>query len=143
VKELRTEIEINANSDIVWNVLIDFNKYDQWNPFIRKIIGEPIEGSRIDIFIETPGGKNRKYEPTVTTVNPELELRWLGKSWALNGEHIFSIEKIREGYVRFIQRELFGGLLTGFFGKSLDTDIRQGFEEMNKALKERAEHRTG
>jgi hypothetical protein len=34
---------------------------------------------------------------------------------------------------------VFDGLLTSLFGKSLDTDVKQGFEEMNKALKERAE----
>jgi hypothetical protein len=142
LKELRTEIEINTSPERVWKILTDFNKYEQWNPFIHKIIGQPKEGAKIEIHIETPGGKNRKYGPTLTKVDEGRELRWLGKSslpWFLNGEHIFAIEKLDSQRVRFIQREVFDGLLTLLFGKSLDTDVRQGLEEMNRALKERAE----
>jgi hypothetical protein len=142
VKEVRTEIEINAGPERVWKILSDFERYEQWNPFINSIIGQVKEGSKIEIHIETPAGKKRKYEPVVTRVDPGRELRWVGKSWVLNGEHIFTIEQLQEGRVRFVQREVFDGLLTGFFGKSLDTDIKQGFEGMNMALKERAESAT-
>lgn len=142
MKELRTEIEINTSPERVWKILTDFDKYEQWNPFIHKIIGQPKQGARIEIHIETPGGKNRKYGPTLTKVDEGRELRWLGKSSLpgfLNGEHIFAIEQLGPQRIRFVQREVFDGLLTSLFGKSLDTDVRQGLEEMNRALKERAE----
>ena len=142
MKELRTEIEINSSPERVWKILTDFDKYEQWNPFIHKIIGQPKEGTKIEIHIETPGGKNRKYGPTLTKVDEGRELRWLGKSSLpgfLNGEHIFAIEQLGPQRIRFVQREVFDGLLTSLFGKSLDTDVRQGLEEMNRALKERAE----
>jgi hypothetical protein len=139
VKEVRTEVEIGAGPERVWQILADFEKYDQWNPFINRITGQAKQGARIEIHIETPGGKSRKYEPTITKVDQGRELRWLGKSWLLNGEHIFTIEPLQAERVRFVHREVFDGLLTSLFGKSLDTDVKQGFEEMNKALKERAE----
>ena len=138
MKEVSTEVEIHASPEKIWNILADFEKYEQWNPFINRIIGQAKEGSRIEIHLETPSGKKRKYEPVVTRVDPGRELRWMGKSWVLNGEHVFTIEQ-QEGRVRFTQREVFDGLLTGLFGKSLDTDIKAGLEEMNRALKERAE----
>jgi hypothetical protein len=142
LREVRTEIEINTSPERVWKILIDFDKYEQWNPFIHKIIGEPKEGAKIEIHIETPGGKNRKYGPTLTKVDEGRELRWLGKSSLpgfLNGEHIFAIEQLEPKRIRFVQSEVFDGLLTSLFGKSLDTDVRLGLEEMNRALKERAE----
>ena len=139
MKEVRTEIEINADPEKVWKILTDFEKYDHWNPFIKRIIGQAKEGNKIEIHIETPGGKNRKYGPEVTKVEHEHELRWLGKSLLLNGEHIFTIERLQAGRVKFVHRELFDGLLTSIFGKSLDTDVKQGFDEMNRALKEKAE----
>jgi hypothetical protein len=142
VKEVRSEIEINSYPESVWRILIDFAAYDQWNPFINKIIGAPTEGSKIDLYIETPSGKNRKYSPRITRVEEGRELRWFGKSSLpgfLNAEHIFIIEELQPERVRFIQRELFDGLLTRVFGKSVDTDIRQGFQDMNDALKKRAE----
>ena len=142
MKEVRSEIEINSYPESVWRILIDFGAYDQWNPFINKIIGAPTEGSKIDIYIETPSGKNRKYSPRITKVQEGRELRWFGKSSLpgfLNAEHIFTIEELQPERVRFIQRELFDGLLTRVFGKGVDTDIRQGFQDMNDALKKRAE----
>jgi hypothetical protein len=145
VKEVRSEIEINSYPESVWKILIDFGTYEQWNPFINKIIGNPSEGSRIHIYIETPSGKSRKYSPRVTKVEEGRELRWFGKSSLpgfLNAEHIFTIEELQPERVRFIQREVFNGLLTQFLGKGLDTDVRQGFQDMNEALKKRAEHKS-
>jgi hypothetical protein len=142
MKEVRTEIEIGTDPERVWKILTDFEKYDQWNPFINRITGQAKQGAKIEIHIETPGGKRRKYGPTVTKVDQGRELRWLGKSWLLNGEHIYTIEPLQAERVRFVHREVFDGLLTSLFGKSLDTDVKQGFEEMNKALKERAERTT-
>ena len=142
MKEVRTEIKINSTPEKVWKILVDFEKYYQWNPFIPWIIGKAQEGSKIEIHIDTPGGKKRKYRPTITKLVQGRELRWLGKSslpGILNGEHIFIIEKLEQDRVLFINREVFDGLLTSLFGKSVDTDINNGLEEMNRALKERAE----
>lgn len=142
MKEVRSEIEINSYPESVWKILTDFATYDQWNPFINKIIGLPTEGSKIDIYIETPSGKNRKYSPRITKVEEGRELRWFGKSSLpgfLNAEHIFTIEELHPESVRFIQREVFDGLLTRLFGKGLDKDVMQGFQDMNEALKKRAE----
>jgi hypothetical protein len=142
VKEVRTEIEIKSYPESVWKILTDFATYDQWNPFINKIIGLPTEGSKIDISIETPSGKNRKYSPRITKVEEGRELRWFGKSSLpgfLNAEHIFTIEELQPERVRFTQREVFDGLLIRLFGKGLDVDVRQGFQDMNEALKKRAE----
>lgn len=142
MKEVRSEIEIASYPESVWKILTNFATYDQWNPFINKIIGLPTEGSKIDIYIETPSGKNRKYSPTITKVEEGRELRWFGKSSLpgfLNAEHIFTIEELQPESVRFIQREVFDGLLTRLFGKGLDKDVMQGFQDMNEALKKRAE----
>jgi hypothetical protein len=142
VKEVRSEIEINSYPESVWKILTDFVTYDQWNPFINKIIGLPREGDKIDIYIETPSGKKRKYSPKVTKVEEGRELRWFGKSSLpgfLNAEHIFIIEELQPQRVRFIQREVFDGLLAGFFGKGMDSDVKQGFDDMNYALKKHVE----
>ena len=39
MKELKTTIEINASPAKVWEVLLDFEKYPDWNPFIKNIRG--------------------------------------------------------------------------------------------------------
>ena len=142
MKEVRTEITILANPERIWHVLVDFPKYQEWNPFIEEISGELQTGSRLKIHIKTPRGKNRSYEPQITKLVPNKELRWIGKGMLpglLDGEHIFAIEPLDEGKTLFVQSEIFNGFLVSMFGKTLDKEIRQGFEEMNQALKKRVE----
>lgn len=38
--ELNTEIEIRASAEKVRNVLMDFDAYPKWNPFVREISGK-------------------------------------------------------------------------------------------------------
>ena len=58
--------------------------------------------------------------------------------WLFDGEQAFTIEPSPENLVKFIQSEKFTGLLVPFVGGLL-RDTRRGFEEMNRALKRRAE----
>ena len=142
MKELRTEIEIQASAERVWQLLTDFPSFPQWNPFIRKASGKVQVGERLDINIQPSGASGMTFRPTVLKAEPNRELRWLGHlliSGLFDGEHIFTIEPFGEGRVRFTQREVFTGLLVPLFARGLDTDTRRGFEEMIQALKTRAE----
>ncbi len=143
MKEIKTEIEINASAEKVWQVLTDFAHFPDWNPFIRDIIGAFMEGSKLEIHISTSSGKNRTYRPTLTKVEPNHELRWYGKGLLpglLNGERIFTIEHLEQNHVRLIHREILSGLGTLLGGDRMVKDIRHTFEEMNKALKKKIEH---
>jgi hypothetical protein len=142
MKELSAEIEIEAPAERVWQILTDFGRFSEWNPFIRQMSGEPKTGARLQVRLEPPGGRAMSFKPKMLNVEPNRELRWLGRLWIpglFDGEHIFTIEPLDEKRVRFTQREKFTGLLVPFMAKSLDRDARRGFEEMNRALKERSE----
>ena len=56
-----------------------------------------------------------------------------------DGEHCFVIEPHGADRVRFVQHEAFTGLLVPLVPKTMESNIRQGFEAMNLALKARAE----
>ena len=142
VKELHSEIQIDAPAERVWKLLTDFDSYPQWNPFIRNIIGQPAPGDRLEVRLAPPGGRAMTFRPKVLTAEPQRELRWLGHLLApglFDGEHSFSIQALDENRIRFVQRETFKGLLVPLFARSLETNTQRGFEEMNRALKERAE----
>jgi hypothetical protein len=81
------------------------------------------------------------FKPTVIEAEPDRELRWLGRlllPGLFDGEHTLRIEPAGDGHVRFLQSERFNGVLVALFGKGLE-QTRQGFEQMNEALKRRAE----
>ncbi len=142
MKEIHTEIEIDAPAETVWRVLTDFAAYNKWNPFVRRVEGEVSVGARLHVTIQPSGGKAMSFRPTVLVAEPNRELRWLGHFWLpglFDGEHSFSIEPLDKGRVRFVQRERFGGLLVSLLSTMLDRDIRRGFEEMNRALRLRCE----
>ena len=142
MKEILTEIDINASASKTWEILTDFRNYSQWNPFIHRIDGTPTVGSKLKIYLHTSGGKNRTYQPTVTKAESNRELRWYGKSFLpgfFNGERIFTIDSFETDQVHFVHREIFTGILVSIIGNSLDKDMYQSFTKMNKALKQRVE----
>ena len=143
MKELYTEIEINAPAERVWQLLTDFADYPQWNPFIREATGEAKVGSRLEVYMLPPGGaRGMRFRTMVLKAEPNHELRWLGHlliPGLFDGEHIFTIEPKGTDRVRFIQREVLTGLLVPLFARWLEVDTRRGFVEMNQALKARAE----
>ena len=142
MKELRTEIEIQASDKRVWQLLTDFASFPQWNPFMRQAVGEPKTGARLEMHIQPSGASGMTFRPTVLKAEPNRELRWLGHllmPGLFDGEHILTIESLAENRVRFVQREIFTGILVPLFAHGLDKDTRRGFEEMNRALKARAE----
>lgn len=141
MKELRTQIEIEATPDRVWEIVADFAAYPEWNPFIRTIQGQAAAGSKLEVRIEPPGGRAMTFKPTVLEAAPRRELRWLGRVLVpglFDGEHSLRIEPIGDSRVRFVQAERFSGVLVPLFGKSLEKTQR-GFTAMNEALKRRAE----
>jgi len=142
MKELCSEIEIQASAERVWQLLTDFASFPQWNPFIRQASGNIQVGERLEVNIQPSGASGMTFRPSVLKAEPNRELRWLGHlliPGLFDGEHIFTIKPLGTNRVRFVQREVFTGLLVPLFARGLDTDTRRGFEEMNQALKVRAE----
>jgi hypothetical protein len=142
VKELRSQIEIGASAERVWQVLTDFAAYPAWNPFIRRVNGRPEVDEQLVVRMRPSGAKGLTFRPTVMKVEPNRQLHWLGHLLVpglFDGEHIFEIEELDRDRVLFIQREVFKGLLVPLLARSLDRDTQRGFEEMNRALREKAE----
>jgi hypothetical protein len=138
MKEISTEIVIQGSSVDVWNVLTDFRSYPRWNPFIKEIRGDLIVGSKLELKIVTPKKKIRTYNPVVTVVTPNSELRWYGRAFMpgiLDGERIFRINHNGSQSVRFEHKEIFSGLGALIGSRFLVKDVFESENNMNTALK--------
>jgi hypothetical protein len=138
LKEIKTEITINASPSRIWKILMDFDKYPEWNPFIKYILGQPVKGNKISARLEPPDAKGMTINPRVLKVKNEEEFRWLGHliiPGLFDGEHIFELMDNKNGTTTFIQREIFNGILISLFKKLLDDNTRRGFVSMNQQLK--------
>ena len=142
MNEIRAEIEIDASADRVWRVLTDFVAYSEWNSVIPQISGKAEAGARLMVHVQPRGGLGVTFRPTVLRSELGRELRWQAKlllSGLFSGQHSFIIEPFGRNQVRFVQREVFSGLLVLPFMFLMKSSVRQVFEDMNKALKARAE----
>lgn len=141
-KELKTEIRIEATPDKVWQILTAFDRYPEWNPFIRSIEGKPEAGAKIRAQIAPPGAKGMTFKPTVLVFEKEKEFKWIGRllfPGLFDGEHRFELIDNGNGTTTFIQAERFKGILVPLFKKMLDINTLEGFRVMNEQLKAEAE----
>lgn len=143
---LHTEIEIDAPAAVVWDVLIDLDRYADWNPFIIEAAGLPAVGQRLTNRMQPPGGRAMTFRPTVTEVTEARSFEWLGRlglPGVLDGRHRFELSPTRSGGTVLTQSEHFTGVLVPLMRRSLDNNTVAGFTAMNTALKDRAEARAG
>ena len=144
MKEIRVETEIAAPAERVWQVLTNFAAYPNWNPFIRSVEGRAKTDAILDVRIQPSSGRGLSLKPKVLKHDSGRELRWQGQAWGLpllmQEEHTFTVEPLGKDRCRFVQRQSVAGLLSPLFAKTVDQDWKRGLEEMNQALKERAEH---
>ena len=138
---IERSIDIDATPATVWSILTDTSAYSSWNPFMTRLTGDLIVGEKLEVRIAPPNARPMTFKPTVLAVDPERELRWLGRfilPGLVDGEHSLHIELLADGRSRFTQTERFSGLLVRPLGSMLGkTEL--GFEQMNAALKTRAE----
>ncbi len=138
MKELRSEITINAPATRVWDTLTALDSFHEWNPFMQRAVGEVKEGEKIKVYLKAPGGMGMSFKATVVKVEPNREFRWLGHlgmPGIFDGEHIFEIEPEGDASCRFVQREEFRGILVPIMLAMIGKSTLRGFDEMNKALK--------
>ncbi len=144
VREIATEIEIDASAQRVWAVLTDFAAYPGWNPFLLRVDGAPATGRRIRFRFELPRGFRGLACATVLEAEPGKELRWAGSVPGLfRGEHYFVIEQASAATLRFRHGEIFSGLLLPLVWPVLRSRGREVYDAMNLALKERVERDDG
>lgn len=143
MKELYTEVMIEASAESVFGMLTDIARYHEWNPLIVLARGRVAPGDKLHICIRPPGKSDQPYVVEVLRVVLDREFVWLGHmkmKGILDGMHFFELFPEGTNRVRLVHREEFRGLLVPLVWRAfLDTRMREGFEALNRSLKERAE----
>ncbi len=78
-QEIQTKTIIHSTPRKIWPVLTDFDKYPEWNPFVRSMAGHKKIGAQLTMTIQPPSGKAMTFKPSILNFDAHREFRWLGK----------------------------------------------------------------
>ena len=138
----RTTFPIEASSEVVWGVLVDFERYPEWNPSLPSIAGDLRVGSNVSMTLGMPGRPSPKVKAELTEVVPQQRLVWhgnVGADWIFAGDRRFVIDPSDGDTVSFTHVEDVHGLLFPLFRVLMGSAIQRHHEGLNAALKQRAE----
>ncbi len=135
-------VEICAPIDIVWKVLVDIEKYGEWNPFTYRVETSLKVGDPVDLYVRMPKGGDQIQRELVQIVDKPHTLAWgmkMGFEFILKAQRQQKIEIIDEQRCRFRTWDSFSGFMTPVVIRKFGDDMENGFNAMALALKERAE----
>ena len=142
MNSIKTEIMINAPAGVVWSHLIHFEEYPKWNSFIPSITGEPKVGAKLKVTLQPPGGRKMTIMPKCVAMETGIRFEWKGSiiiPGLFDGRHSFLLIPQADNKTLFIHSESFSGILVPLIWKFIHKMTLEGFQLMNRQLKERVE----
>lgn len=162
---IRSSVAISAPKQKVWDVLLDFPSYSEWNPYIRtqELISEEDKkpllsqiaapGRRIRLRLNTPPTmddvhkKASTVEEILTHVDSDtFRFAWRFATparWLITAERWQVLRDSDDGpggqTTVYETWEFFGGLLAYLIRFFMGAKLQAAFDAMSRALKERAE----
>lgn len=141
MRRISSAVHIAATPDQVWEVLTDFARFPEWNPFLIAAEGQAVPGTQLTLRLRLPvSGREMEFKPTVLESEPGRLLRWrgrLGVPGIFDGLHSFELRSLHGG-TQVVQSERFSGILVPFSGAIINPS-EQGFTALTDALKHRVE----
>ncbi|MBU1172576.1 MAG: SRPBCC domain-containing protein [Proteobacteria bacterium] len=142
MREVYTEIRIQAPLSKVWSIVTDLEMYRDWNPFIVESHGTASLGEQLTCRPRVSKNRIATFHPKVTQLVPEQVFAWTGHvlmPGLADGVHIFEFKSPDPDQVLMIHRQEYSGILVPFLWKRIEKVATRGFTLMNEAVKKRAE----
>jgi len=143
MNEVEVFVEIDAPPAVVWDALLAFDTYPEWNPLTRRVEGVVVDGTAQRERDDLADSRELLDGQVLATVEPYKRLAWLDRfvlPFALDRYHEFHLQPIDDGQrTRLLQRETVRGALASLVFD--ETKVERAFVAMNKAVAVRAERR--
>lgn len=133
--------EMAAPVEVVWEVLIDFERYPDWNVFTPRVETSLRVGSPVRLQVDMPGRSRRTRTEWINLVEPHRTICWglhIGHPGLLCANRWQELHELEDGRTRYVTTEGFSGLLAPLVMALYAQAMRQGFQSVADGLKERA-----
>jgi len=136
-------VQINAPAAFVWDVLVDYPSYPEWNPYTVAAVTTLELGDRIDLTLPQVDGSDETFinREFIRIVDPPHHLRYD------TGEEMQGIHGQRDQYIaelgpdrcEYYTTDTLSGELVDLVMETTGDWIKVGFDSVAHALKARAE----
>jgi len=142
MKEIKTEIIINASKEKIWTLLSDLESYQRWNNIITSVKSSLQVGRGFRFKINIFG----QAVPMVAKIHRSDQNQYLGwgndyESWAkiiLAAHHYFEIIEVSETQCKFVHGEQFYGVVP-FVLWPIINKMEKSYDQFNDSLKSEVE----
>ena len=134
-------IDIEAPAQRVWDILLDVEKYGEWNPFTPRVDTNFEVGSPVVLHVNM-GPVKLKQPELIQAVEPPRLLAWgmtMGAHFLLFTRREQRLQALSETSCRYETSDSFSGLLTPLIMLLCGRLIRRGFNDVARALKVRSQ----
>ena len=128
---------INAAPDVIWGILVDGQRYPEWDSGVISVTGRIAAGETITVVSSAAPG--RTFPVKVTEFDPDRSMTWSGGMplGLFKGVRTFTLEAVGDGTTRFGVREEYTGPLLSMMWRSMP-DLAPSFTRFANGLKQRA-----
>jgi len=139
--KIEHRVGVAVPADVIWEVISDLPGWAAWNPLYPEAHGVIGYGEKLRLTLVLPGQPPRIIEPRVVDWTPNEAIHW--RLSMLRGlvksVRYLEIESLGPSNCVFSNGEIFSGLLGPRAVRPMRRAIRQGFEAMGEAVRERCE----
>lgn len=135
-------LDIEAPAELVWQVITDFPRYGEWNPFLRACSTTLKPGDPIDLQVQLFASGPRPQREWMLTHTPGREFSYSMKPaplGALHSRRSHTVTALGPGRSRYQSHFEIAGWLQPLVRGLLGSKLEQGFAGMTAGIKSRAE----
>ena len=137
-------VDIDAPQSFVWDVLLDYPSYPEWNPYTVRVESTCRLGDPVDLYLPDPGkpGELLHQREWICVVDPPHQF-----AYEMLPTPEIDVHARRDQYVeattaetsRYWTTDVFDGPLAAFVMEHSGEWVQKGFDAVAIALKTRAE----
>jgi hypothetical protein len=141
--EVRSEIDIDAPAERVFDILADVDRYGEWNPFTPEVTSTLRLGDPVDMRVRLrPGRPLSRQVETVTANERPRRLCWgadIGARFLVRADRCQELTAVGPDRTRYVCTDRIRGWLAPVVMRFYGEAMQRGFDDCARALKKRAE----